>query len=145
MYIAKGFVLKQIETIQCTYTLPLVQESNSLSTCLWLLEYMYIANGFVLKQKPYSVAVAIFLPIRDFQGRIHDFWKGGSYVYRCGGFALLIFISFFLNVPLKWNNLVSLRPNYFIFIGSLKTGAWEGGSSQPLEHPLDPPLTFIYL
>ena len=34
-----------------TQTLPLVQESNSLSTCLWLLEYMYIAKGFVLKQK----------------------------------------------------------------------------------------------
>ena len=32
------------------------------------------------------------------------------------------FISFFLNIPCKWNNLVSLRPNYFIFIGYLNTG-----------------------
>ena len=27
------------------------------------------------------------------------------------------FISFFLNITWKWNNLFSLRPNYFIFIG----------------------------
>ena len=40
-------------------------------------------------------------------------------------FALLI-LSFFLNMPWKWNNLVSLRPNYFIFIGYLKTGGREG-------------------
>ena len=44
-------------------------------------------------------------------------------------------ISFFLNIPLKWNNLVSLRPNYFIFIGFLKTGVCVcvgggGGSKQ---------------
>ena len=29
-------------------------------------------------------------------------------------------ISFFLNIPWKGNNLVSLRPNYLIFIGYLK-------------------------
>ena len=28
------------------------------------------------------------------QGRIQDFWKGGSYVQRCRGFALLIFSHF---------------------------------------------------
>ena len=26
----------------------------------------------------------------------------------------------FLNIPWKWNNLVSLRPNYFIFMGYLR-------------------------
>ena len=37
----------------------------------------------------------------------------------------------FLNMQeWKWNNLVSLRPNYFIFIGYLKTGDWEWGSSE---------------
>ena len=49
------------------------------------------------------------------QGRIQDFWKGVSDS-----------ISFFLYIPWKWNTLVSLRPNYFIFIGYLKTGGGEG-------------------
>ena len=51
-------------------------------------------------------------------------WKGG---FRCvkegAGFA--DFISYFLNIPWKGNNLVSLRPNYFIFIGYLQT--WGRG------------------
>ena len=42
------------------------------------------------------------------------------------------FIPFFLNTPWKWNNLVSLRPNYFIFIGYLKTGARRGVQANPL-------------
>ena len=57
-------------------------------------------------------------------------------------FALLIF-SFFSNIQCKSNNLVSLRPNYFIFIGYLKMrggGGGGGGSSEPPESPLDPPL-----
>ena len=39
-------------------------------------------------------------------------------------------------------HLVSLRPNYFIFIGYLKTGdGWEGGGvKRTSETPLDPPL-----
>ena len=53
-------------------------------------------------------------------------------------FALLI-LSFFFNVPWKWNNLVSLRPNYFIFIGYLKRG--EGRVfKRTLEPTYDPPL-----
>ena len=32
--------------------------------------------------------------------------------------------------------IVSLRPNYFIFIGYLKSGGREGGSLEPLE-PMD--------
>ena len=39
------------------------------------------------------------------------------------------------------NNLVSLRPNYFIFIGYLKTGGGVVGSSEPPEPTLDPPLS----
>ena len=35
-------------------------------------------------------------------------------------------ISFALNIPWKWNNLVSLRPNYFIFIWYLKQGTGRG-------------------
>ena len=48
------------------------------------------------------------------------------------GFAFLILSHFSYN-------FVSLRPNYINFIGSLKTGT-EGGSSEPPEPPLDPPL-----
>ena len=42
------------------------------------------------------------------------------------------FISFFLN-------LVSLRPNYFIFIGYLKTGGGGGGQRGGSGEPLNPP------
>ena len=41
-------------------------------------------------------------------------------------------ISFFLNIPRKWNNLVSLRPNYFIFMGYLKTGRGGGFERTPV-------------
>ena len=40
------------------------------------------------------------------------------------------FISSFLNIPWKSNNLVSLRLNYFIFTGYLKTGGGGGGGGQ---------------
>ena len=43
------------------------------------------------------------------------------------GVCIADFISFFLNIPWQLNNLVSLRPNYFIFIGYLKTGVGVGG------------------
>ena len=33
-----------------------------------------------------------------------------------------------------------MRPNYFIFIGYLKTGEWEGETNEPSEPPLDPLL-----
>ena len=57
--------------------------------------------------------------------------------------------SIFLNIPRKWNNLVSLRPNYCIFIGYLKTCVfvcvcvcvWGGGGLEPSEPPIDPPLS----
>ena len=41
-------------------------------------------------------------------------------------------IKFLSNTPWKWGNLVSLRPNYFIFIGYLKTGDMEGVRAKPL-------------
>ena len=61
----------------------------------------------------------------------------GFVCIKVWGSAFADFISFFLNIPWKWNNLVSLRPNYFIYI--LKWGAERGGggSSEP---PLDRPL-----
>ena len=55
--------------------------------------------------------------------------KGGSDVC-IKGFALLI-LYHFLIIPRKWNNLVSVRPNYFIFMGYFfKKGVV--GSSEPL-------------
>ena len=66
-------------------------------------------------------------------------------MYKWMGVPFAEFISFFLNIPGKLNNLVSLRPNYFIFIGYLKMGDKEGGSSEPPEPPLDPPLHYNLL
>ena len=42
-------------------------------------------------------------------------------MYKGVGVRIADFISFFLNIP------VSLRPNYFIFIGYLKTRGGGGG------------------
>ena len=50
----------------------------------------------------------------------------GVHIYKSVGVRFVDFISFFVNIPWKWNNLVSLRPNYFIFIGYLKTGGGGG-------------------
>ena len=47
------------------------------------------------------------------------------------GFALLISSHFFLNISSKWNNLVSLRPNYFLCIGYLKTEEGRGVERTP--------------
>ena len=63
----------------------------------------------------------------------------GVWMYKCVGVQFADLISFCFNIPWKWNNLVSLRPNYFIFIGYLKMGGGGGGGGAP-EPPLDPPL-----
>ena len=65
--------------------------------------------------------------------------RGFIYIYKCMGARFADFISFSLNIPWKWNNFVSLRPNYFIFLGYLKTwgaGRGGGGWSEPFERPL---------
>ena len=59
------------------------------------------------------------------QGRIHDFWKGCSYIYM--GDSLRLFYHIFLKYPIK----MKMRPNYFIFIGYLKTEAGRGSSEPP--------------
>ena len=48
-------------------------------------------------------------------------------MYKGMGVRFADCISFVLNISWKWINLVSLRPNYFIFIGYLKTGGGGGG------------------
>ena len=50
----------------------------------------------------------------------------GVQVYKGVGVHLADFFPIFLNIQWKWNNLVSVRPNYFIFIGYLKTRDREG-------------------
>ena len=62
----------------------------------------------------------------------------GFICIKVWGVQFADFLSFFLNISWIWNNSVSQRPNYFVFIGYLKTG--ERGSSKPLEPPLDPQL-----
>ena len=53
--------------------------------------------------------------------------NGGPYVFKkVGGGRFADFITFFINIPWKWNNLVSLIPNYFIFIGYSKTRDGKG-------------------
>ena len=56
----------------------------------------------------------------------------GVHMYKGAGVRFADFISFFLDIPWKWNNLVSLQPNYFIFIGYLKMGAGRGVLANPL-------------
>ena len=53
------------------------------------------------------------------------------YMYKGVGVRFADFISFFLNIPWKWNNLVSLRPNYLIFIGYQKMGDGAGVQANP--------------
>ena len=67
-----------------------------------------------------------------------NFLERGSICVKGWKVGFADFISFILNIPSKWNNLVSMRPNYFLFIGYLKTGGREGGPPEP---PLDPPLS----
>ena len=58
--------------------------------------------------------------------------RKGSHMYKGVEVQFADFISFCLNIPWKWNNLVSLRPNYYIFIGYLKNeGAGRGVRATP--------------
>ena len=71
----------------------------------------------------------------------HPVQVKGVHMYKGVWVRYADFIYFFpLNILWKWNNLVSLRPNYFIFIGYLKTGGGGrgGGSSEPPDPPPPP-------
>ena len=58
----------------------------------------------------------------------------GVHVYKGVGVRFVDFTSIFLNIPWKWNNLVSLRPNYFIFTGYLI--GWVGQKGEIQANPL---------
>ena len=67
----------------------------------------------------------------------------GVCMYKVMEVRFADFISFFLNIPWKWNKLVSLRPNYFsvrpnylFFIWYLKTKRGRGFKRPP--PPLNP-------
>ena len=59
--------------------------------------------------------------------------------------------TLFLNILWKWNNLVSGRPNYFIFMGYLRKMRWNQQSEPPtplniwtpFPEILDPPLLWV--
>ena len=53
-------------------------------------------------------------------------------MYKSVGVRFADFTSLFLNILWKWNNLVSPRPNYFIFMGYFKTRGREGIQANPL-------------
>ena len=57
------------------------------------------------------------------------FLERGVHKYKEVGGCFAAFISFILNIPWKWNSLVSLRQNYVIFIGYLIAGREEWTSS----------------
>ena len=72
----------------------------------------------------------------------------GVHVYK--GVCRVILTYFLSKYPMKMklsdeNEIIwsHLRPNYFIFIGYLKTSGGEGGLSDSLELPLDWPLKAI--
>ena len=58
----------------------------------------------------------------------------------CGGSLCRYYLFLFLNIRWKWNNLVSLRPNCFIFMEYLKTGGGGGEWFKRLfkKRPQDP-------
>ena len=76
------------------------------------------------------ISASVFHSLRSNTCITKEAEKGfGMYKGRGGGVRIDDFIN------------ISLRPNYFIFIGYLKTGVGEAGrgSSEP---PLDPPLNY---
>ena len=107
--------------------------------------YVYLYNMFgiyaykdnLLKGSRLRQSVLHINRLQANSGAGPGFQERGFICIKVWGVRFANFISNFLNVPWKWNNLVSQRPNYFIFIGYFITR--ERGSSEP---PLDPPLNF---
>ena len=50
----------------------------------------------------------------------------GVHMYKVWKVRFADFFLFFLNIPWKWNNLLSVRPNNFIFIWYSKIGGGKG-------------------
>ena len=67
-------------------------------------------------------------------GADQGFLERGFICIKYVGFTLWILL-FILNILWKWNNLVSPRPNYFIFIEYLIAGRVEANPELPLDDP----------
>ena len=79
------------------------------------------------------------LGMLKYPGADPEFLQWGFICIKVWGFALLI-LSHFSSISYE-NEIIwsHLRPNYFIFIGYLKTGQ-GGGLREPVEPLQDPPL-----
>ena len=73
------------------------------------------------------------------------FLERGFLCIKAWGFRFADFISFFSNIPWKWNNLVSLRPNYFIIMGYLKMGSRISGKGFFMYKSVGGSLCWFYL
>ena len=69
---------------------------------------------------------AIVVRMQQSAGADPGFLERGFICIKVWRFAWLILSKKKLNNPCKLNNSVSLRPNYLIFIGYLKTDSGEG-------------------
>ena len=65
-------------------------------------------------------------------------YSGGSRGGSRGSLKLPSLIPLFLNIPWKWNNLVSVRPNYFIFMKYLRKNRWHQQSEPPHLYTYEP-------
>ena len=84
----------------------------------WQCRSVWNRSDWLLIDSPSYITVKLNFSMYSF------FFRGGSrisgkkvHTYKGVWVRFADFISFFLNIPWKWNNLVSLRQNYFIFIG----------------------------
>ena len=71
---------------------------------------------FYVQELP-KAQLAVVLVLKRLRRRVHGLKSHPTDWEKPG-----IEPAFSLNIPWKWNNSVSQRPNYFIFIGYLKTG-----------------------
>ena len=83
-------------------------------------EYSYVSGQF-------WQTITKYRTLQDIYRYIMYIPQRGFIIYKGVGFHFADFISFFLSILWKRNNLVSLKPNYFIFIGHLKMGGGGGG------------------
>ena len=91
---------------------------------------MLMLNALYLKETSTDEACTIRFIVPS-SGADPGFLKRGFICVKVWGFALLILSNFY---SISHEN-VSLRPNYFIFMGYLKTRVGKCGSSEPPEPP----------
>ena len=103
------------------YTVTNLTSLHNVTFHSLISEYMQLASGFMQLAAPGCIGATKYLPKWKFLIQLSP--KGVG----------VCFADFILNIPWKLNNLVSVRPNYFIFIGYLIA---RRGSEPPLDLPL---------